>query len=224
MTCRNAVPGEPEGPQRGAVLPAVDGAPRGDAAVVYTPTVGTAIERYSYEFGRPRGVYLSVDHTDQVETALRNTGLGPRMWTWSWPPTRKASSASATRARRHRDRGRQAGRLHRGGGISPGPGSSGGAGRGTDNPGCCSRQTTWVPATPAIRDGGMTSCLRPTSPPLAGCSRTRCCTGKTSAPANARRVLNRYAESCCTFNDDMQGTAAVVLAAALAAIRTPVAG
>ena len=37
--------------------------------------------------------------------------------------------------------------------------------------------------------------------------------------ANARRILARYAGSCCTFNDDMQGTAAVVLAAALSAVR-----
>ena len=45
--------------------------------IVYTPTIGTAIERYSLEYGRPRGVYLSVDHPDQVETAFRNYGLGP---------------------------------------------------------------------------------------------------------------------------------------------------
>ena len=45
--------------------------------VVYTPTVGLAIERFSQEFRRTRGVYLSVDHPEDVETALRNTGLGP---------------------------------------------------------------------------------------------------------------------------------------------------
>ncbi|HEY2277701.1 MAG TPA: NAD-dependent malic enzyme, partial [Streptosporangiaceae bacterium] len=43
--------------------------------IVYTPTVGTVIERYSLDFSRPRGVYLSVDHPDQVETAFRNYGL-----------------------------------------------------------------------------------------------------------------------------------------------------
>ena len=43
--------------------------------IVYTPTVGLAIQRFSHEFRRPRGVYLSVDHPEEVETALRNTGM-----------------------------------------------------------------------------------------------------------------------------------------------------
>jgi malate dehydrogenase (oxaloacetate-decarboxylating) len=37
--------------------------------------------------------------------------------------------------------------------------------------------------------------------------------------SNARRILTRYADQVCTFNDDMQGTAAVVLAAAFSAVR-----
>jgi malate dehydrogenase (oxaloacetate-decarboxylating) len=36
---------------------------------------------------------------------------------------------------------------------------------------------------------------------------------------NARRSLTEYADACCTFNDDNQGTAAVVLAAAFGAVR-----
>jgi len=37
--------------------------------------------------------------------------------------------------------------------------------------------------------------------------------------SNARRILDRYSDRVCTFNDDMQGTAAVVLAAAFSAVR-----
>jgi malate dehydrogenase (oxaloacetate-decarboxylating) len=43
--------------------------------VVYTPTVGEAIERYSHEYRRPRGVYLSVDAPEVVEESLAATGL-----------------------------------------------------------------------------------------------------------------------------------------------------
>src|SRR5207244_5530375 len=43
--------------------------------IVYTPTVGEAIERYSHEYRRPRGVYLSVNHPEDVEDSLRNYGL-----------------------------------------------------------------------------------------------------------------------------------------------------
>src|SRR4029077_21089213 len=38
--------------------------------------VGLAIERFSHEFRRPRGVYLSVDRPEDVEASFRNTGLG----------------------------------------------------------------------------------------------------------------------------------------------------
>lgn len=37
---------------------------------------------------------------------------------------------------------------------------------------------------------------------------------------HARRILNKYADQMCTLNDDMQGTAAVALAAIFAAVRT----
>ncbi len=36
---------------------------------------------------------------------------------------------------------------------------------------------------------------------------------------NARRILNKYADQVCAFNDDRQGTAAVVLAAVFSAVR-----
>ena len=39
--------------------------------VIYTPTVGQAIEHYSHEYRRPRGVYLSVDQLELIEQSLR---------------------------------------------------------------------------------------------------------------------------------------------------------
>src|SRR5262249_22207841 len=44
--------------------------------IIYTPTVGQAIENYSHEYRRPRGVYLSVDRPELIETSLRAPGLG----------------------------------------------------------------------------------------------------------------------------------------------------
>lgn len=44
--------------------------------VVYDPVVAQAIEHYSHEFRRPDGVYLSVDDIGGVENAFRNYGLG----------------------------------------------------------------------------------------------------------------------------------------------------
>lgn len=42
--------------------------------IVYTPTEGEAIEEYSHIFRRPDGCFLSVDEPDQVEERLTNWG------------------------------------------------------------------------------------------------------------------------------------------------------
>ena len=45
--------------------------------IVYTPTVGTAIQQFSHLFRRPRGVFLNIDDTDGIDKALESSGLGP---------------------------------------------------------------------------------------------------------------------------------------------------
>ncbi|MHB0800743.1 oxaloacetate-decarboxylating malate dehydrogenase [Bacillus thuringiensis] len=42
--------------------------------IVYTPTVGVAIQRYSHEYRKPRGVYLSINDPSGIEEACTNIG------------------------------------------------------------------------------------------------------------------------------------------------------
>jgi malate dehydrogenase (oxaloacetate-decarboxylating) len=45
--------------------------------IAYDTTVGDAIEHYSHEYRRPRGVYLSIDAPDDIEEAFATLHLGP---------------------------------------------------------------------------------------------------------------------------------------------------
>jgi malate dehydrogenase (oxaloacetate-decarboxylating) len=45
--------------------------------VVYDPTVGEAIEKYSHEYRRPRGIFLSIDRPDEIKKAFATLELGP---------------------------------------------------------------------------------------------------------------------------------------------------
>jgi malate dehydrogenase (oxaloacetate-decarboxylating) len=45
--------------------------------VVYDPVIGDAIEHYSHEYRRPRGLYLSIDRPDDMDKAFASLGLGP---------------------------------------------------------------------------------------------------------------------------------------------------
>jgi malate dehydrogenase (oxaloacetate-decarboxylating) len=45
--------------------------------VVYDPTIGDAIEEYSHEYRRPRGLYLSIDKPNDMDKAFASLQLGP---------------------------------------------------------------------------------------------------------------------------------------------------
>ncbi|KYD04165.1 NAD-dependent malic enzyme [Bacillus atrophaeus] len=42
--------------------------------IVYTPTVGTAIQKYSHEYRKPRGLYLSIDDPEGMRDAFKQFG------------------------------------------------------------------------------------------------------------------------------------------------------
>src|SRR5689334_22773408 len=45
--------------------------------IVNGSTVGAAMEQYHHECRRPRGVYLSIDHPEDIEGAFANLGAAP---------------------------------------------------------------------------------------------------------------------------------------------------
>ena len=188
--------------------------------IVYTPTVGTAIERYNLWFGRPRGVHLSADHPDQVETAFRNYGLGPDdvdlivatdsegiLGIGDWgvggiaiAVGKLAVYTAAAGLHPHR--------------VIPVVLDAG-----TDNQALLAEDMYLGARHPRVRGERYDQLIE-----------TYVSTATTLFPramlhwedfgaGNANRILHRYAGTSCTFNDDIQGTAAVVLAAALCATR-----
>ncbi len=189
--------------------------------VVYTPTVGLAIERFSHEFRRPRGgVYLSVDHPEEVETALRNTGLGAE----------DVDLLVATDSEGILGIGDQGV-----GGIEISVGKlavyTAAAGLhpsrvlpvvldvGTDNLTLLNDPMYIGERHARVRDERYDQILDAYVTAVRKLFPNAMLHWEDFGASNARRILERYADQCCTFNDDMQGTAAVVLAAAFSAVR-----
>ncbi|MFF4019410.1 NAD-dependent malic enzyme [Streptomyces sp. NPDC001843] len=184
--------------------------------IVYTPTVGTAIKRYSYEYRRPRGVYLSVDAPGDIERSLRAAGLGPDDvdlivatdgegilgigdWGVGGIDIAVGKLAVYTAAA----------------GVDPRRTLAVMLDVGTnrkellDNPLYLGNQHPRVDRDTydAFIDAYVTSATRLFPRALLH--------WEDFGPANARRILDHYRDHVFTFNDDIQGTGAVNLAAVL---------
>jgi len=188
--------------------------------IVYTPTVGTAIERYSLEYGRPRGVYLSVDHPGQVETAFRNYGLGPEdvdlivatdsegilgIGDWGVGGIAIATGKLAVYAAAA--------------GLHPRRIIPVVLDVGTDNPVLLGEDMYLGNRHPRIRGERYDELIDTYVSVASRLFPKALLHWEDFGAGNAHRILAKYAGSHLTFNDDIQGTAAVVLAAALGAVR-----
>jgi malate dehydrogenase (oxaloacetate-decarboxylating) len=188
--------------------------------IVYTPTVGTAIERYSLEFRRPRGVYLSVNYPEQVETAFRNYGLGPDdvdlivatdsegilgIGDWGVGGIQIAVGKLAV--------------YIAAAGLHPRRVIPVVLDTGTDNPALLGEEMYLGNRHPRVRGERYDELIDAYVTTAAKMFPKAMLHWEDFGAANARRILTKYAGDYCTFNDDMQGTAAVVLAAALGAVR-----
>ncbi len=188
--------------------------------IVYTPTIGEAIERFSHEYNGARAVFLSIDHPELIEQSLRNYGL----------EAEDVDLVVATDSEGILGIGDQ--------GIGGVQIAVGKLGLYTAAAGIHPRR-----AIPVVLDVGTDNLGLLHSDVYLGERHARvrgeryeqfvdafvAAVGKLFPHAmlhwedfgagNAHRLLNRYKDQICTFNDDIQGTAAVVLAAVLAAVR-----
>ena len=165
-------------------------------------------------------MYLSVDHPEEVETALRNTGLGPD----------DVDLLVATDSEGILGIGDQGvggieiaiGKLAvytAAAGIHPSRGVAVVLDMGTDNLGLLNDEMYLGERHARVRDDRYDRLIDAYVTTANKLWPNAMLHWEDFGASNARRILARYADQCCTLNDDVQGTAAVVLAAALAAVR-----
>ncbi|MFZ1287833.1 MAG: NAD-dependent malic enzyme, partial [Candidatus Phosphoribacter sp.] len=187
--------------------------------IIYTPTIGEVIERFSAEYHRPRGVFVSIDRPEDIEQSLIDHGLGQD----------DVDLIVATDAEGILGIGDQGV-----GGIEIAIGKlsvyTAAAGLhprrvmpvmidvGTDNLGLLNSDLYLGERHARVRgerydefiDRFVTTATRLFPRAMLH--------WEDFGASNAHRVLEKYRDDYCTFNDDIQGTAAVALAAVLAGV------
>ncbi len=188
--------------------------------IVYTPTISQAIKSYSHEYRRPRGVYLSVDHPEMIEESLRATGmegdeldlivatdagaiLGIGDWGVGGMRIAVGKLAVYTAA----------------GGIDPDRSIAVMLDVGTDRQSLLDDPLYIGNRHPRVSAQEYDQFLDAFVAAVGRVFPDAMLHWEDIGLSNARRLLDRYRDRLLSFNDDIQGTGAVNLAAALAAVR-----
>ena len=188
--------------------------------VVYDPVVAQAIERYSHEFQRPDGVYLSIDDVDAVEAALRNYGLaaddvdllvvtdaeeilGIGDWGANGMDISIGKLAVYTAAA----------------GIDPNRVIPVSLDVGTDRVSLLNDPLYVGNRHSRVRGERYDKLIKAYVETASRLFPNALLHFEDFGPSNARRILTDYRDRARIFNDDMQGTGAITLAAVLAGMR-----
>jgi malate dehydrogenase (oxaloacetate-decarboxylating) len=188
--------------------------------IVYTPTVGQAIQQYSHEYRRPRGIYLSVDHPELIEASLLASDLGPDdvdlivatdagailgIGDWGVGGINIAVGKLAV--------------YTAAGGIDPARTIPVMLDVGTDRQSLLDDPLYIGNRHPRVPAAEYDAFLDAFTQAVGKLFPQALLHWEDLGVANARRLLERYKDERLTFNDDIQGTGAVNLAAVLAATR-----
>jgi len=185
--------------------------------IVYTPTVGLGCQLFSHIFRKPRGLFLSIPHKDSIRRILAH----PR-----YDGVRAIVVSDGERI------------------LGLGDQGAGGMGIPIGKLSLYTACAGLHPATtlPIILDVGTDNTEHLTDPLYIGWQHARVRGAEYDelveifvsavrerwphvllhwedfAIGNANRLLARYRDECCTFNDDIQGTAAIAVGTLLSAI------
>ncbi len=183
--------------------------------VVYTPTVGEAIQRFSDEYRGQRGLFLSIDEPDEIADAFQTFGLGPDdvdlivctdaeailgIGDWGVGGIQIAVGKLAL--------------YTAGGGIDPRRCIAVSLDVGTNNEQLL-QDPFYLGNRHARRQGDEYDAFIKRYIETASTLFPRAILHfEDFGPINARKILRTYGDDYCVFNDDVQGTGAVVVAAA----------
>ena len=188
--------------------------------IVYDPTVGEAIEEYSHEYRRPHGVFLSIDAPDDIEKAFATLHLGPDdvdlivcsdaeeilgIGDWGVGGIQIAVGKLAV--------------YTAAAGIDPRRCIPVSLDIGTNNETLLNDPLYLGNKHTRVRGTAYDAFIKKYLETASSLFPNALLHFEDFGPGNARRILVHYADTYRIFNDDMQGTGAITLAAALAAVK-----
>jgi malate dehydrogenase (oxaloacetate-decarboxylating) len=188
--------------------------------VVYTPTVGEAIQRFSDEYRGQRGLFLSIDRPDEIAESFQTFGLGPEdvdlivctdaeailgIGDWGVGGIQISVGKLAL--------------FTAGGGIDPCRTIPVVLDVGTDNEQLLQDPFYLGNRHARHRGADYDEFIRRYIATAHRLFPHAMLHFEDFAPRNARAILDQYSSDYCVFNDDVQGTGAVVMAAIYSAMR-----
>lgn len=188
--------------------------------IIYTPTVGEAIEEFSSTFDRARGIYLAMDHVEEIDEALAAHGQGPDDVDLLVVTDSEGILGIG-------DQGVGGIRIAVGklavyttaAGIHPLRAVPIVLDVGTDNPALLNDPAYLGARHARVRGKRYDDFIAAFVAAVKRAFPKALLHWEDFGADNAHRILDTYRDEQVSFNDDIQGTAAVVVAAALAAVR-----